>query len=178
MNLQQLYYFQAISRLKNYTKAAEQLHLTQPTMSIFLSTLEKHLGAPLFERVGKKLIPTPVGDAYIRRAQQISALKHDFDREMNDLLHGRQSVLHVGCLRRYSVTLMPRLLGQFQMEYPETTVVLHNADAKSLENMLCSGEMDLIYTNQPPAHSNLLSERIREDRMLMLLSAHHPAVQK
>ena len=84
MNTREQEYMLALDKTRSITRAAEQLHVTQPTLSLFLTNLEKRLGTPLFHRLGKKLVPTQVGEAYLRRAQQIVALKYDFEMEMRD----------------------------------------------------------------------------------------------
>ena len=110
MNTREQEYMLALDKTRSITRAAEQLHVTQPTLSLFLTNLEKRLGTPLFHRLGKKLVPTQVGEAYLRRAQQIVALKYDFEMEMSDLTSGRQGTLHVGGLRKGNLFLMPRLV--------------------------------------------------------------------
>lgn len=168
----------ALDKTRSITRAAEQLHVTQPTLSLFLTNLEKRLGTPLFHRLGKKLVPTQVGEAYLRRAQQIVALKYDFEMEMNDLISGRQGKLYVGGLRKGNLFLMPSLIRRFRMDYPGVDIILHEDNAENLEDALCAGELDLIYVNQPPTHSGLHVEQVRQDHMLMVLPADHPAAKR
>ena len=168
----------ALDKTRSITRAAEQLHVTQPTLSLFLTNLEKRLGTPLFHRLGKKLVPTQVGEAYLRRAQQIVALKYDFEMEMNDLISGRQGKLYVGGLRKGNLFLMPRLIRRFRMDYPGVDIILREDNAENLEDALCAGELDLIYVNQPPTHSGLHVEQVRQDHMLMVLPADHPAAKR
>ena len=168
----------ALDKTRSITRAAEQLHVTQPTLSLFLTNLEKRLGTPLFHRLGKKLVPTQVGEAYLRRAQQIVALKYDFEMEMNDLISGRQGKLYGGGLRKGHLFLMPRLIRRFRMDYPGVDIILHEDNAENLEDALCAGELDLIYVNQPPTHSGLHVEQVRQDHMLMVLPADHPAAKR
>lgn len=178
MNTREQEYMLALDKTRSITRAAEQLHVTQPTLSLFLTNLEKRLGTPLFHRLGKKLVPTQVGEAYLRRAQQIMALKYDFEMEMSDLISGRQGKLYLGGLRKGNLFLMPRLIRQFRMDYPGVDVILHEDTAENLENALSAGELDLIYVNQPPTHSGLHVEQVRQDHMLMVLPADHPAVKR
>lgn len=63
MNTREQEYMLALDKTRSITRAAEQLHVTQPTLSLFLTNLEKRLGTPLFHRLGKKLVPTQVGEA-------------------------------------------------------------------------------------------------------------------
>lgn len=178
MNTREQEYMLALDKTRSITRAAEQLHVTQPTLSLFLTNLEKRLGTPLFHRLGKKLVPTQVGEAYLRRAQQIVALKYDFEMEMSDLISGRQGKLYVGGLRKGNLFLMPQLIRRFRMDYPGVDVILHEDTAENLEDALCAGELDLIYVNQASSHSGLHVEQVRRDYMLMVLPAGHPAAKR
>ena len=82
MNLKEQLYICTLARCQTMTKAAEELFLTVPALSMFLSSLEKTLGAKLFHRTGKILQPTPVGERYLYYAEQMLRLKEDFDREL------------------------------------------------------------------------------------------------
>lgn len=178
MNTREQEYMLALDKTRSITRAAEQLHVTQPTLSLFLTNLEKRLGTPLFHRLGKKLAPTQVGEAYLRRAQQIVALKYDFEMEMSDLISGRQGKLYVGGLRKGNLFLMPQLIRRFRMDYPGVDVILHEDTAENLEDALCAGELDLIYINQSPTHGGLHVDQVRQDHMLMVLPAGHPAAKR
>ena len=82
MNLKEQTYICTLARCGTISRAAEELHLTAPALSMFLSTLEKNLGVKLFRRTGKSLEPTPIGREYIRIAGQMLVLKDQFDRAL------------------------------------------------------------------------------------------------
>ena len=82
MNLKEQTYICTLARCGTITKAAEELFITAPALSMFLSNLEKNLGVRLFSRTGKTLEPTPIGWEYIQHASQMLLLKEDFDRKL------------------------------------------------------------------------------------------------
>ena len=91
MNLQQLYYFQAISRLKNYTKAAEQLLVAQSSLSHSIGDLERELGVPLFFKVGRNIDITEYGKQFLIHVDRITAELELANQELKNMLnqHGQ-----------------------------------------------------------------------------------------
>lgn len=78
MELREQTYILAIARHGGIKKAAEELHITPPTLSIFLSRLEQELGVPLFDRLGRRFLPTEAGALYIRIAQKMVSLQYQY----------------------------------------------------------------------------------------------------
>lgn len=178
MNIREQEYMLELDKYRSITQAAESLHITQPTLSIFLSNLEKRLGTPLFERVGKKLVPTQVGIAYLNRARQIVALKSDFDIEMAGLVTGLRGELRIGGLQRRNQFLMPQLIRQLKQTYPSVDVFIYSDRASNLIKDLSVGKLDMIYINQDIPFSGLRSEEIRNDHLLLALPPNHPAASQ
>ena len=87
MNLQQLYYFQAISRLKNYTKAAEQLLVAQSSLSHSIGDLERELGVPLFFKVGRNIDITEYGKQFLIHVDRITAELELANQELKNMLN-------------------------------------------------------------------------------------------
>lgn len=175
MNIKEQEYVLELDKYRSITQAAESLNITQPTLSIFLSNLEKRLGTPLFERVGKKLVPTQVGIAYVNRARQIAALKSDFDLEMADLVMGLRGELRIGGLQKRNQFLMPRLLRQLKETFPAVDVLIFSDQASNLIKALSVGKLDMIYINRNIPYPGLHSETIRNDHLLLAISPDHPA---
>ena len=96
MNLKEQLYICTLARCQTMTKAAEELFLTVPALSMFLSSLEKTLGAKLFRRTGKTLQPTPVGERYLYYAEQMLRLKEDFDRELTAEIGMQKQTVRIG----------------------------------------------------------------------------------
>ena len=88
MDLREQEYVVALAKHKSITKAAEELFITQPTLSIFISRLEERMGIRLFERIGKRFIPTYAGESYLKNARQMLVLENQFHAELSDLIAG------------------------------------------------------------------------------------------
>lgn len=178
MNIREQEYILELDRFRSITRAAEELHITQPALSIFLSNLEKNQGAPLFERVGKTLVPTPIGEAYIRCARQIAALRNDYELEKAELIRGMRGSLRIGGLQMRNLYLMPELLGRFRQAHPEIETSLYSGHHDELIDMLLDGSLDMIFTNRSEDYSGLHREPVVRDNLLLVLPQGHPASGK
>lgn len=85
MELREQKYVLALAECESITKAASRLNISQPALSIYISNLENTLGVKLFNRIGKKLIPTYAGEKYIESAKKIMLLGNNFNMELNDI---------------------------------------------------------------------------------------------
>ena len=123
ISLRQLQVFEAVARLLSYTRAAEELFLSQPTVSMQIKKLETDIGLPLTEQVGKKISLTDAGAALYQAAQDIFATLWRFEMQIDD-----QKGLRTGQLRIAVVTtanyFAPRLIGKFTRDYPGINVSL------------------------------------------------------
>ncbi len=178
MNTREEEYILALDKYRSITQAAENLHVTQPTLSIFLSKLENQVGMPLFERVGKRLLPTQAGQVYLKYARQICTVSKDFELEMAALKKEQQGQLYIGCLEKRSSFLMPRLFSRFQKTHPGIDVFLYNDHLKELFQALAEGSVDLLYVNQALPFPDLNARLVRRDHLLLALPKEHPAASR
>lgn len=176
MNIREEEYILALDKYRSITQAAEYLHVTQPAISIFLSKLEKRLGMTLFERIGKKLVPTQAGQVYLKYAHQVIALNSDFELESAALKKEQRGELHIGCLQKRSYFLMPKLFRRFKETHPGIDVILYNDHPEELFQTLLDGHVDLIYTNQDLHLSELNAQFVRNDHLLLVVPEGHPAI--
>jgi len=118
LTLQQLRLFEAVTRHASYTRAAEELFLTQPAVSLQLKRLEEQVGLPLLEKVGKKIFPTAIGKAMYKSSVDILARVDQLKIEIEELKGEVKGVLQIAVVSTTKY-FMPHLLGQFLIEYPE-----------------------------------------------------------
>ena len=115
MELQQLRYFLTVARLEHMTRAAEELHITQPSLSITISRLEESLGVPLFDRYRRQIKLNEFGKAFLRRVERIFDELEEGKRELLDLAgleHGTVSVAST------SMGILKDLIDSFLTQYP------------------------------------------------------------
>ncbi len=177
MDLHEQEYVLALAKHGSFKKAADELFIAQPTLSIFLNRLENNLGIRLFERIGKKLVLTYAGERYVRRAREILTTRDQWEAELDSLVTGSAGRIRLGIHSRRSSYLLPQVMASFYQTYPETEIQLEENSSKELEQMLLNGELDLIISNHAFQPELLEIMPIYQDFMLLCLPVGHPAGQ-
>ena len=122
MDIYQIRYFLAIVETGGFTKAAERLLVSQPSLSAGIKKLERELGVILIERGGRKAILTPAGQFFLTKAQSILA---EYQSALNELKTFKsQPILRLGLLRTSRISSFARLIGVFRQTYPQVAIEL------------------------------------------------------
>lgn len=173
----QLEVFEAIARLGSFTRAAEELFLTQPTASMQIKKLTDAVGLPLFEQVGKRIYLTDAGKALQTTCGEIFERLHDFEMLVSDM-----KGLKKGRLRLAVVTtakyFAPRLLGPFCSRYPGIDVSLKVSNRERMLERLSGNRDDLYILGQPPDDLDVVYEPFLANPLVVLAPAHHPLAGK
>ena len=143
MDFRILIYFLTIAKERSFTKAAEQLHITQPTLSRQIAALEEEIGVPLFVRSGRNITLTDAGILFKRRALEIIDLKERTLEELkghDELIAG---TVTVGCGKFSIVEDLAKICKIFKDKYPLVQIALHTATADSINEMMNKGLVDI-----------------------------------
>lgn len=171
--LRQLEVFEAIARLKSFTRAAEELFLTQPTVSMQIKKLTDEIGLPLFEQIGKKIYLTDAGKELYQTCLGIFEHFSRFEMIASDM-----KGLKSGKLRLAVVTtakyFTPRLLGMFCQEYPGIDVALIVTNRERVLERLSNNQDDLYILGQVPDAVDAVAEVFLDNPLIVLASADHP----
>ena len=163
MELHQLRYFLAVVRTKNFSRAAEQCHVAQPSLSQQIMKLEDELGEKLFERTKREVALAPAGDllkAYAERVlQEVESAGHHV-REMRGLVRGRVTL---GVLPTVAPYFLPRRLQAFTAKFPAVEVVVHEDTTDQLAAALLAKEVDLAVVSLPVKRAGLVAEEFFEE---------------
>ena len=145
MDITHLRYFQAAARTQNFTKAAEQMHISQPAFSASLSKLEKELGAPLFDRVGRRIQLNECGRAYIKYVDQALQSLEEGGRIVAEAGRGRKHRFSLGTV---SVPVVQELLSDFRVACPDVAVRRYEILSQDVESELSDreGGSDIVVT--------------------------------
>lgn len=130
-----------------FTKAAERLFISQPSLSVAVSNIEKKIGAPLFERCGKQLKLTVVGQAYIYAAQKMQQSEDSFFKQLEDLNGLQTGKLVIGGSNFLCSYVLPQLFSSFRSKYPNVEITLIEGNSMHLKEMLINEEVDLVIDN-------------------------------
>jgi DNA-binding transcriptional LysR family regulator len=174
ITLHQLTVFRAVARHLNYTRAATDLHLTQPAVSRQVQLLENTLGVQLFERVGRRVRLTDAGADVLSYAQRIGQLQD----ELEAVLTGRDG-LQRGSLRLIGTTtageyLLPPLVADFNRAHPGIRVTLRVGNREEVLAALAHGDVDLAVMGRPPAAADLDSNPILPNELVAIAPPLHP----
>ena len=151
MHLDELESFIQVARLRSFSVAAQQLHISQPAMSKRIQSLESHLGVSLFDRLGKRVRLTPAGELLVGKANAILDLSRDMERDVGNLaqtVNGRLSMAtshHIGLHR-----LSP-VLQRFTQQYPEVELDIQFEDSEVAHKLVRAGDIELAVVTLNPA---------------------------
>lgn len=173
ITFRQLKIFGAVARQLSFTKASEELHLTQPAVSMQIKQLEQETGVPLFEQVGKRIYLTEAGEELHRYSRSVSTLLAEAEQvfaEMKGLKRGRLNIT-VASTANYFV---PRLWATFRMRYPDVTVSLDVTNRAGLLRALSENQTDLVIMGQPPEDVDLVAESFMPNPLVVIAPPSHP----
>lgn len=172
LTLRQLKVFETVARLGSYTRAAEELHLTQPAVSMQVKQLEESAGLPLFEQLGKKIFLTPAGREMHHYCRAIGQQLDEVDRvmaEMKGMKRGRL-VIAVASTANY---FAPRLLATFSHHHPQITISLDVTNREGLLEHLDNNDIDLVIMGRPPGGLDLVAEPFTENPLVVIAPPDH-----
>lgn len=143
MDLLQLRYFRTVARLEHMTQAAQSLYVSQSSLSKTIAHLEHELGVSLFDRQGRQIRLNQHGQAFLRRVEQALAALDDGQRELADLVAGKQGQVALASMNVY---LLPGLLQAFRERSPGITIRLFGNPREATLDQLERGEVDLFFS--------------------------------
>lgn len=173
LSLRQLQIFETVSRMGSFTRAAEQLCLSQPTVSMQVKKLEDGIGMPLFEQIGKQIYLTDAGKLVRERSLHVLDAVTNLEIEIADI-----QGLKTGMIRLAVVTtakyLAPRALGKFCNIYPGVDVALKVTNRERLLERLSQNLDDLYIIGRPPENDDVIFERYLDNPLVVIASRSHP----
>ncbi len=177
ITIRQLQVFDAVARHLSYTRAAEELHLTQPAVSMQIKQLEGSVGLSLFEQIGKRIYLTQAGDAMLRHArsimQNLSAAEEEMD-ELKGVDSGRLKVAIASTVNYFAT----QLLAVFAREHPTVEISLDVTNREALLSRLEANIPDLVLMGKPPADLDLIAEPFMDNPLIMIAPPDHPLAGK
>ena len=177
ITLRQMQVFDAVARLLNFTRAAEELHLSQPAVSMQIKQLEAGVGIDLFEHRGKRIVLTEAGHELHHYCRSIYELLYEAEQVINDLKGAERGHLSisVASTANYFAT---NLLAAFKKRYPKTTFSLEVTNRETLLRQLESNEKDLVIMGRPPRELDLAMESFMDNPLVIIAPPNHPLVKE
>lgn len=171
MDVRKLEAFSKVYELQSFSKAGEIMFLSQPTISSHVANLEAELGVKLFDRLGRKVLPTQAGDVLYRSSlkvfENLSRAKASIEM-LRDRVVGE---LIVGCSTIPAHNILPDLLSRFSTEYPDVTFTLRTGDSSEIVRQVVSGELPVGIVGLKPEEEGLVVRLLLEDETVVVAAA-------
>lgn len=174
MDLWQLHIFCRVVECKSFSKAAEAVHLSQPTVSSHVKDLEDHFGCLLIDRLSKEAAPTQAGRLLYGYARRMLALRDEAETALAQHQGRMRGHLAIGGSTIPGGYLLPRVIGKFKIQYPQIRPSLIIADTQRIIAGVVEGAIELGVVGAESRDKNILQERLIDDHMRLIVTADHP----
>ena len=178
MEFTNLQYFLAIAIHKNLTKTAQELYISQPTLTKFLQKLEKEMGGKLFRKNGHQYELTFLGQRYLEYARKVTTLNQDWLKELSDMSSSFEGELNIAIPPMRSACLIPQILPAFHEKHPGVHVNFFEYGQLIQDRLLTEANLDFAILSDWQTHPNLNYELIMTEEMLLILPPGHPTGEK
>lgn len=173
MSDRRLQVFYTVARVLSFTKAAEELHMTQPAVTFQIRQLEEYYNTRLFDRTHNRVSLTEAGKLIYRYAERIFDLYTDLDKAVREITGDVSGTLTVGASTTIAEYMLPQLLGAFRSSHPEVQLRLMVSNTDGIVSMIENNIIDLGVVEAPVANKNLIVEDCREDEMVLVVPPGH-----
>lgn len=160
-------YVYRVYQEKSFTKAAENLYLTQPALSMAIRKVEDSLGMPIFDRSVRPMELTPAGKAYIAFIQDTQYLEQELQRQMQDIRDVNTGSVRMGGSHYINAYIMPKVLAGFSKEYPRVKIDIVESSSAILSQMLGRRELDITFNCNPQFMLDFERYPAFEDHLLL-----------
>ncbi len=175
--LHQLKVFETTARLASFTKAAEELSITQPTVSSQIKQLTKVVGLPLFEQIGKQLYLTDAGKELLNTCKEVFSSLDNLQMKIADFKGTKEGKLRLSVITT-ATYFIPRLLGSFCQKYPSIDVSLQVTNHEQMRTRMQKNEDDLYILSQPPQDIDLKTQPFIENPLVVVAKNDHDLTHK
>ncbi|MCM0044028.1 MAG: LysR family transcriptional regulator [Burkholderiaceae bacterium] len=178
MDLKLMRYFLAVAEERNFTRAAQRLHMAQPPLTRQIRALEEDIGTPLFTRTGKGVELTGAGEALLDEVPNLLALAQRAKEKAALAGEGQSGRLDIGIFGSGVLDVIPRILARFHGERPEVKIVLHSLTKTEQIAALRERRIGVGFNRLVPPEDDLAVEEVLRESMTVALPAHDPLAKQ
>ena len=168
--------FQSVARNLSFTKASNEMFISQPAVTRHIKELEAEFEVKLFNRTGNKIALTEAGKILLSYSDQISALHNDLKFTLSQLNGKMEGTLRLGASTTIAQYIIPALLARFHERFPEVDLTLINGNTDYIEHQLLTNEIDVGIVEGKPANSDLRYSSFLKDELLIFTSAENKVI--
>ena len=136
IEIKDLKYVSAIAKYESISQAANELYITQPSLSGYLKNLENRMGLPLFQRIGKRMVLTYFGECFLKEGNDLLLRHKHFSEELDRVLYEKRGRLSIGFPILRGISLLPVTLPRFSEEFPNVEILCYEEDASTLDRLI------------------------------------------
>jgi len=173
MDLWRLHIFCRVVELRSFSKAANKVYLSQPTVSSHIKDLENHFECKLLDRLGRQVVPTKAGTILYSYAMKIIALKQEAENALAEFQGKIRGHLTIGGSTIPGGYILPPLLGIFKNDYPEVVVTLVQGDTATIIRETLEGNVELGVVGAKDRQAQLVQKKIMDDEMFLIVPDNH-----
>ncbi len=177
VTLRQLKVFEAVARHLSFSRAAEELHLTQPAVSMQVKQLEEQAGLPLTEMLGKKVYLTEAGEEVARHARRVAQQLREAGEALDAIKGVRGGRLSIGVISTAKY-FAPRLLAEFRRRKPGIEINFSVNNRETVVRQLADNEIDLAIMGQPPLEFTTVAEAFADHPLVIVATPDHPLAKR
>lgn len=178
MEMHQLRYMVALARTGNFSRAAEQCNVAQPSLSQQIQKLEAELGERLFDRMKREVRLTAHGHAFLRRAVRILEEVDAARREASDALDLKHGSIAIGILPTIAPYLLPPVMARFSAQFAGVEINVHEDTTAQLLKLVHAYEIDFAVVSEPIVDDRLTVTELFTEELLLALPPRHPLTKK
>jgi DNA-binding transcriptional LysR family regulator len=165
--------FHSVAKQLSFTKAAEQLFMTQPAVTFQVKQLEEHFNTRLFERKRGRIALTPAGQLVMGYAEKILALSNELDIRVGELTGEVSGPLLLGASMTIAEFILPRILGEFKALHPQVQTQMTVANSETIENRVAELSLDVGLVESPSHLPNVATEVCCDDELVVICAPAH-----
>lgn len=170
--------FHTAAKRLNFTRASEELYITQPAVTKHIHELENHFSVKLFERNGTKIKLTVAGETLLQYTDQLFAVYRSLEFDMSDLVKRHSGGLRVGASMTVAPYVLPPILAAFHKKYKEVRVTLINGNTAQMEQALLDKEIELGIVEGHSKNASIRYTEFKKDEIVLVGRSGHPLAQK
>ena len=175
ISLRQLQVFESVARHLNHSRAASELYLSQPAVSMQIKQAENAVGLPLFEQVGKKLHLTAAGSELLHYARSMLQLLQEMESVFDEMKGLERGVLNISVVSSANY-FMPQLLAKFIQVHPKIQVSLSVANRDAVVKQLTDNIADFAIMGQPPQGADMRADAFMQNPLVVIAAPGHPLI--
>lgn len=167
-------YIYAVYQEKSFSKAAKKLYVSQPWLSATIKKAEQELGLPLFDRSTNPVSLTEAGQYYIEKLEEITAVEEEIRAHFKQMRNVGRTELHIGSSMFFCTYVLPGLMREFRLLYPQITLTLTEGGSKTLLEKLLNGRLDFLLEAERPTDGRIHSIPWASEEIVLAVPAANP----